>query len=38
MWLNVVAIVLLAQGVGHSLGLFPAFGLASQDGQTALGF
>jgi len=28
MWRIVIAVVLLAHGIGHSLGLFPAFGLA----------
>jgi len=28
MWRIVIALVLLAHGIGHSLGLFPAFGLA----------
>jgi len=31
MWRIVIAVVLLAHGIGHSLGLFPAFGLAKNE-------
>lgn len=31
MWRIVIAVVLLAHGIGHSLGLFPAFGLAKTE-------
>jgi len=31
MWRTVIAIVLLAHGIGHSLGMFPALGLAKTE-------